>query len=531
MKSLSLLEMLTDKSRLYSLLAAVSLLSLLAFLLYWNFENYNRNKKELKQELTDQMDLAIAEYQDSVIQRIFRVIDIDSFGNKDLDLSIEFSASTDSFVIQDNAQLFPHEDTLYQNKNPQKPDMNLIMHHNSGNAKTPDSMLTVMYDEERDRKIIVWNEDAIQNNLEIRYDTTSFESIDLNQGTQRNIKQVSKFSTSNYNLNQQAPQLYASIHKIYKKRLDRANLNLDHTITTSSSAKKDKSDISIAFTYGNLPEAQRPNAIFKGYQKYIFKKIFPSLFLSLVLLSAVAASFFVIIRNWKAQLRLAAVKDEFVSNMTHELKTPISTVGVALEALGSFGVIDDKNKREEYLEISRHELDRLKILVDKVLKMSTLDQDLDSSSFKKVDFKQLLEDMLHSMNLHFKKNNVAVDYNSTGDNFELHGDKVHLVNVLYNIIDNAIKYAGDKPRIKIDIASTREQISLKITDNGKGIDKEYLPKIFDRLFRVPTDAKHNVKGHGLGLHYAKSVIEKHRGTITASSAPGVGTSFLINIPR
>ncbi len=230
-------------------------------------------------------------------------------------------------------------------------------------------------------------------------------------------------------------------------------------------------------------------------------------------------------------MRLTAIKNEFISNMTHELKTPISTVGVALEALGSFGVIDDIHKRKEYLDISKHELGRLKILVDKVLKMSTLEQDLDVLSFSKVNIRELAEDMLHSMNLHFEKHDVDLDYQVDGTNFEVSGDKVHLINVLYNLIDNAIKYSGEKPQLTVKLKSDYNSVSITVADQGDGIPKEYISKVFDRLFRVPSDDKHNVKGHGLGLHYVKTVIERHAGNVSVTSKIGLGTSFNITIPK
>ena len=517
-----------DKSSLYSTLTGASLFFLLAFLIYWNIDHYKRIKQDLKQDLTDQMELAVAEYQDSLIQDIFRVIEVDSFGSRDLDLSVQISTDDATHLLTSTSH-----DIRGRNDNHTRQESSdfFFVPEESTN---PDTALTVMYDEERERKIIVWNSDITQDSFKLNYDTTEVKSIDLSDlpelgSITKRVENITMISDSSI---QELPRIYARLHTIYNRRLQQANINIDHLIETpKQQGAKDLPFMAIAFTYGNLHGDERPYAVFKNAQAYILKKISPNILLSLLLLGAVGVSFYLILSNMKAQLGLTAVKDEFISNMTHELKTPIATVGVALEALDNFGVIDDKKKRQEYLDISKHELERLKILVDKVLKMSTLDQDLDTINFTDINIKELTESMLHSMSLHFKKHGADVDYTSSGEDYSTRGDKIHLVNVLYNIIDNAIKYSRKDPKINIQLDSTDHHISISIKDNGPGISKEYLPRIFDRLFRVPNHARHNVKGHGLGLHYAKSVIEKHRGSIAASSELGKSTTFLIKLPR
>lgn len=510
-----------DKGILYSLLSGLSLLFLLGFLVYWNVDNYNRTKEELKQDLSDQMDLSIAEYQDSLIQGIFKIIEIDSTGTPNLDFSYVFS--TDSVTHE----ITPKTHTVRGNQSTAS---------DKKTRQSSDTTLTVMYDAKNDRKIIAWKSDIIHidQTIDIKIDTTEITTINLQDRAVFDSlsKQVADIDIVADSSLSTFPNIYASINKIYKQRLDEAQLPSNHVIKTQLEIEtEDIPRIAIAYSYGSLSGDQQPYAIFEGSSIYVLKEILPSLILSILLLGGVATSFYLIIKNWRSQLQLAAVKDEFISNMTHELKTPISTVGVALEALENFGVIDDREKRKEYLDISKHELERLKILVDKVLKMSTLDKDLDTVNFSKLDIRQITEGMLHSMSPHFKKHEASINYNCKGDDFSLQGDKVHLVNVLYNIIDNAIKYSIDRPHININLTEDHSHVSLSVRDHGPGIDSAYLPKIFDRLFRIPTDARHNVKGHGLGLHYVKTVIEKHRGTITATSEKGKGTTFFIKIPR
>lgn len=517
-----------EKVTLHSVLTGLSLISLLAFLTYWNIDNYNRVKKDLKQDLTDQMELAVAEYQDSIIQDIFQIIEVDTFGPRSLDVAVQITTDDASHhITQQSHDIRGHQEGHLIDENS---DFSFV----PGGRAHADSALTVMYDDERDRRIVVWNSDVVQGSMEIRYDTSDITSFDLNDLPDLDsiTMRVKNFVETSDSSIQHLPRIYERLNNIYTNRLAEVNLHLGHQIEKpKAGGAKDLPYMAIAFTYGTLQGDERPYAVFGNANTYVLKKILPNILLSLLLLGAVGISFFLIISNWKSQMRLTAVKDEFISNMTHELKTPIATVGVALEALDNFGVIDDKVKRQEYLDISKHELERLKILVDKVLKMSTLDQDLDTINFTEVDIKQLTEDMLHSMSLHLKKHDAEVDYTSSGKHFTTKGDKVHLVNVLYNIIDNAIKYSKEDPKIEIRLNSTDQYINIEIQDNGQGISKEYLPRIFDRLFRVPNQSRHNVKGHGLGLHYVKSVVEKHHGTITASSQLGSGTLFNIKLPR
>jgi two-component system, OmpR family, phosphate regulon sensor histidine kinase PhoR len=218
-----------------------------------------------------------------------------------------------------------------------------------------------------------------------------------------------------------------------------------------------------------------------------------------------------------------------VSNVTHELKTPISTVSVAIEALSNFNVLQNPAQTKEYLEISKNELNRLTILVDKVLKMSIFEQKDLALKTEPINFKSLIENVLATMKLQFEKYHAQVDFDFTGNHFSLEGDAIHLTNVVYNLLENALKYSSE-PIISIRLAEENQSICLKIQDNGIGISEEYLPKIFDKFFRVPTGNVHNTKGYGLGLSYVKSVVEKHKGTIAVTSKTGTGSCFIINLP-
>ncbi|MEO0468268.1 MAG: HAMP domain-containing sensor histidine kinase [Bacteroidota bacterium] len=242
-------------------------------------------------------------------------------------------------------------------------------------------------------------------------------------------------------------------------------------------------------------------------------------------------AFFLSYRSLQKQKRLNQLKNDFISNVTHELKTPITTVGVAIEALRNFNALQDPAKTEEYLAISKQELNRLSILVDRVLKMSLFDQQEPELKIESLDLQQLSEGILRSMKLQFEKYGAVVETTFEGEDFDLEGDRGHLTSVLYNLIDNALKYGGDTPQIQLFIQEKEGQIEIQVMDRGIGIPNAYQDRIFEKFFRVPSGDRHNIKGHGLGLSYVSSVIAQHQGTIDFDSTEGKGTTFTIQLPR
>ena len=235
-------------------------------------------------------------------------------------------------------------------------------------------------------------------------------------------------------------------------------------------------------------------------------------------------------RTLQKHRRLSLMQKELISNISHELNTPISTVRVALEALDKFKVNDDQKKRAEYLEISKNELNRLSLLVDSVLKSVTSDAQ-DSISVEKLELSSLINDILKTMQLRFDQAGAEVQFENSGTPVFVKGDRLHITSVLYNLLDNALKYCKNKPEIKVELTHVKKNVTLKISDNGVGIPQVYLNKVFEKFFRVPSENIHNVKGYGLGLSYVAGVIKQHKGTIKAHSSPGEGSQFLINLPQ
>lgn len=266
---------------------------------------------------------------------------------------------------------------------------------------------------------------------------------------------------------------------------------------------------------------------FPDQKSYILKKLLPVLSGSLFLFLITIASFALMFHTLFRQKKLSEIKNDFVNNMTHELKTPISTVSLALEALQDFDGLKDQQRTEKYLNIARDENNRLGLLVNKILKMSTYERDDLQLHRETCDIHECISNVCRNFDVQLKNANGVLSRNFTAESHMLDVDRIHFNNVVYNLLDNAIKYADDQPEISISTFNTKNELVIEISDNGHGIPKQYQQKVFDKFFRVPSGNIHKVKGHGLGLSYVKKIVEAHGGTISVDSKPGKGSSFIL----
>jgi signal transduction histidine kinase len=324
------------------------------------------------------------------------------------------------------------------------------------------------------------------------------------------------------------------IDSAYKIALSNAGINAAFSIKRDSLFRPDSiagmhfstSKVPVGFLSKNAYQAS-----FEAPTSFLMRKIAPQILLSLLLVAFTSISFLFLYRNLLAQRRLTLMKNDFISNITHELKTPIATVNVAIEALRNFDALQSPERTKEYLDISASELQRLSLLVDKVLKLSMFenkDIELQKSHF---NLKELVEEVMHSMRLQFQKNKATISFKTAGEPFHIHADRLHITSVIYNLLDNALKYGGSKPEIKVELAATPQEFKLRVEDNGIGISPEYANKVFEKFFRVPSGDHHNIKGYGLGLSYAAHVVHQHGGSISVESQPGKGSAFTIKLPN
>ena len=267
------------------------------------------------------------------------------------------------------------------------------------------------------------------------------------------------------------------------------------------------------------------------YQSYLLLAVVPQLLFALLLLLITTAAFRISYIFIKKQQKLITIKNEFISNITHELKTPVSTVKVALEALMDFDMKKDPKVVNDYLEMSLLEMNRLDLLISKVLNNSVLENGKHMFSPEETSLKNLIEEAIQSMQYRLSKNEANIQFNCGQEDINANLDKIHIQGVLINLIDNSLKYAGENPQISIKLFNAGNDHIIEIKDNGPGIPEEYLDKVFEKFFRVPTGDKHNVKGYGLGLNYAKLVIKHHQGSIKVKNLSEGGCLFILRIPK
>jgi two-component system, OmpR family, phosphate regulon sensor histidine kinase PhoR len=315
----------------------------------------------------------------------------------------------------------------------------------------------------------------------------------------------------------------------YSHAMKKQKLNIPFSIIKSDSAgvfdEPAFNEVTVGFAHPVTYKLSLGNTF-----PYLVKRISLPILFSIILLGITILSFVLLYRNLLKQRKLGELKNEFISNITHELKTPIATVGVAIEALKNFNAMENPQRTKEYLDISSNELQRLSLLVDKVLKLSMFEKKEIELKYESLNLKDVVDEVMASLRLQLEKNNARVSVTQNGD-LNLQGDRLHLLSVVFNLLDNALKYSNAEPSIQIELNGDEQNVELSIKDNGIGIPQEYQNKVFEKFFRVPAGDTHNTKGYGLGLSYAAHVVKKHNGIISVDSQPGLGTKFIIILPK
>jgi len=261
--------------------------------------------------------------------------------------------------------------------------------------------------------------------------------------------------------------------------------------------------------------------------KLLFQKTWLVFFSSFLLIVIILACFSYALHIIFNQKKVSEIKNDFVNNMTHELKTPISTVSLALEALVNFDVRNDDQRSLKYLDISRREIRRLSTMVEKVLNIACYERGEIHLKKEAQHLNKLIEDVVETISMQVQKKDGILNCELNADPDLIFADKIHINNLLYNLIDNSNKYFVDRPEITIKTESNDEGIILEISDKGIGISKEDLSRVFEKFYRVSTGNIHNIKGYGLGLSYVKDIVEMHGGKLKVESEKNKGTKFII----
>lgn len=270
--------------------------------------------------------------------------------------------------------------------------------------------------------------------------------------------------------------------------------------------------------------------IFPQKSKFIFLDLSAWLLSSLLFLLVVILSFAFVVLTFIRQKKLSEVRNDFMNNMTHEFKTPISTISVASEVLLNADPQTSVGRISKYARIIYDENQRMRNQVERVLQIAVLDKGEFQLKKTKVDIHELLKSTVQNLCFDQAGRNVEANFSLLANRFVVLADAMHLTNIFTNLVDNAKKYSVGEIKIDISTSNRMNGIEIVFSDNGIGMHQDTIKHIFDKFYRVPTGNIHNVKGFGLGLYYVKTMTEAHSGTVNVTSEPGKGSRFVIFLP-
>lgn len=253
-------------------------------------------------------------------------------------------------------------------------------------------------------------------------------------------------------------------------------------------------------------------------------------YLSVFLVLIIAAMFIISLRAMANQRKLDQMKSEFINNMTHEIKTPLATIGLACEMLRDETISQDSESRQNFIGIINDENQRMRVLVETILQSAKMSNKNFRINPKEVDVHQIIGKVATSFKLPIANRSGKLTTDLQADPSVVVADELHLTNLVYNLIDNGIKYSTDAPDITVSTRSVDGQLELRVSDHGIGISKADQKHVFEKFYRVSTGDVHNVKGFGIGLSYVAQVVKLHHGHIALESEPGQGSTFIVTLP-
>lgn len=504
---------------------------------YWNYKNYEENKQLVANEIQLSLDNAIEEYYSSIAKKDFltvlskkktssskkqlKEISIDSLIQK---LSNNTEKSTRPKFTINNIKITSDENFSQKKLDSMMNQTKEFVTEFNENENSSEKDSTIILTQFTDSKSGL-NIDKSGKKKQITYfkGKKAADSIKL-------LKNLSPIFISFFSQSIE----YQKIDSLIERQL------LQKGITVQTRFRHFKNDTLFYQTKDSILEvktliAKSKSTYVKDNQSFELLYSNPSIealkrsslgiFLSLLLSLLIISCLFYLLKIINQQKELATIKNDLISNITHEFKTPIATVSTAIEAIENFNVIDDKEKTKKYLSLSSVQLKKLHQMVEKLLETATLDSDQLILKKETINIVEFIEKLIQKHNFLSKK---EIFFSTNIEPIYLNIDAFHFENSISNLIDNAIKYGGNK--IEININSILNSTEISIADNGNGIDKNQQEKIFDKFYRVPKGNTHNVKGFGIGLYYCKKIIEKHGGTISLSSNKNL-TIFKINLPN
>lgn len=513
----------------------------LAIQVYWNYKNYQVGKQQLVNDVQTSLDTAVSNYyEEKATQntlgilsngttpkdffksdrfknftertskgtqgKLSSIVITDSILSGDY-LTIEGASSQeiDSIIQRSSRSLTSYQRNKY-GKDSTKPKSSLTI--KSTNGENIDAYIKRLHNKQQKDTVYQFGVPIVEDSLR----TNALQDL--------TTRIVLSFTDDILDI--------PSIDSLFSNELARKNIRSEYNISYQDTTQTNPvipltDELIVTSTSLLLPKKHILKAGVQNIASVVLQRNLLGILLSILLLGAVIGSLLYLLHIIQQQKQLAEIKNDFISNMTHEFKTPIATIGVAMESIQHFNASNDLEKTKKYVEMSSQQVSKLNTMVEKLLETATINSEALALNKQETNMVMLLE-TIHQKYVatHLEKEIV---FEPKEENIWISVDAFHIENALDNIVDNAIKYGGDI--IKIAIQKLKSGVEIIISDSGNALTKAQVTQIFEKFYRVPKGNTHDVKGFGIGLYYTKVIIEKHEGSIVVTTNP---TQFKILLP-
>ncbi|MFY0689199.1 MAG: HAMP domain-containing histidine kinase [Cyclobacteriaceae bacterium] len=481
-----------DRFKAISIIVVIAILIMILAQGYWNYQSYVTNKTQFHRDIQVALDNSVEAYYADLAK-----------------VNMMAMVSDDSLDVH----VFQHDTMIWQDR----PDTMVFAFHDSKVMSTNIRKLKFSSDSQ-ERRIVRQSRDGsfTQINRFNLHDSVELKIEDLA------AKIVVSLESDDVD--------FAKLKALLSDELGRKQLSINHTLQTTFSIGSEPPTLEIEepnVIYANtsyLPPGMSVVLSFEHATVQILKRGLVGLMISLVITGMLIYVLYYLYRTIKDQKELAEIKNDLISNITHEFKTPIATISTALEGISKFNQDGDQQKTEKYLSISGDQLSKLNGMVEQLLETATMEGNDWQLHKEEVEFNGWMIELIEKYRVRFS--DKIIDW--TGVALTLSIDKYVMESVVGNLLDNAGKYGGE--RIAVSLTTGSQSVKIEVCDNGVGIDKSQQDKIFEKFYRVPTGNTHDVKGYGIGLFQAQKGVERHGGSLVVSSRPG-NTCFIITLPN
>jgi len=524
----------------------ITILSTIGLQIFWNLKNYKENKVQLIKEVQTAFDESIEYYyvEDSKNNFLAFVDENDSVNNDDFLDKIKLDTVFKNHISKSKTLKVPYQkkDTILKKKDSLKTDYTVSTNFQMEISSTSDKELAKTGIAKQFKDSIKKNiskeleKQGIKSTIEIHGNSNKISSINIFKGKKAtdSISKLKDLANKIIISLVQDSITFEKLSKAVDKELARKKIEVEYSLqhfksdTLFDKFEKDntaKLPLSAFSGTTYLPPNQKLQISFSDPTLLILKRSFTEILLSLALSLSIIFCLLYLLKTISKQKKIDEIKNDLISNITHEFKTPITTISSAIEGIRNFNDADDKEKTNRYLNISGQQLKKLEIMVEKLLETASLDTNELVLNKEAVNIVELIKTNIEKHQMVISEKRIV--FNTDLEKLECKVDLFHFENAISNLIDNAIKYGGNN--IVVSLYKIASQNTISIEDNGIGIDKAQREKIFDKFYRIPKGNIHDVKGFGIGLFYSKKIIEKHGGTLEL--VPNVKTTiFKISFP-